>query len=630
MDRPRRNVNPRPHYNDYYPVEHHQRLVENSRASHAQSRRGRGGATRGSPAATHPDAHAAVAPSGEPFLATTTVNQDPPTHSDPVESGPIPPQHPDFAHSNEHVDDDSRAPSSHRNPSPATQPARHHVPEHVPAAPSRVLAPPQDTTPHFNSPAAGSPHNPRSNLSPLDDAPRPATLEVLSQASPARSSGPRSDDPNQPSSRPDDAPPMQSPPSPFIVVVTLAGFLPFPHLQSGIYVAQSSESDDPTLLPPVSRLLRAASLLPGEASAARDLLTHVLDANFRTSAVWTGDTLVPSGYAWSASNPMPPGHFLRHGTVGELIDSPAHRNIRASPCTEPAAFISELRRYFAVPAQDQPINNVRVIHLYIEHFMLRNPALPPFEYPSLSPDPDRPAAQPANGDPAPPPSMFAPQSASYAGAQDDVLQLIRQRFPDVVDDIQYCQIATLPRNRRGQARVAYVQRHPEAALDPVREYGSAYASWRIYAHILHICRGWTLDIQEPSEPRLVDFEPGYHLVSPFDLCHAFGVPTGSWSNFKGRFKGLVAANTNLTTCSTMRPVDDMVAIVARLIAPKLSWFLKDIKAVNPRAEYPNHAAEDAIWRWGTSSFCREVHPWRAGIPEAVALPSSASPEQFLF
>ncbi|EJD44823.1 hypothetical protein AURDEDRAFT_166006 [Auricularia subglabra TFB-10046 SS5] len=267
--------------------------------------------------------------------------------------------------------------------------------------------------------------------------------------------------------------------------------------------------------------------------------------------------------------------------------------------------------------------------------MLRNPSLPPYQNLRSSPPRGEPVSpidvdntvehqgSQAGRPPTEAISQALPrQSVTYAGASPAVFAEIRLLFPNDLLDIQYCQIQTYPRNRRAalRAQLGIPPEPPAEASAP--DYGSAYAGWRIDARIVRVCRTWSLEVDSPSEPLYVDFQGDWHLVSPFDVCIAFGVSTGTWSNFRTRFRKVRLAYDNLQSFCRDKASDDPVAVVAHRTMTKLSWFIKDVNDVDPRLDHISLKDEDGIWRWSMSAYRKEVLPWVHGVPaSSVSLAS---------
>ncbi|EJD52957.1 hypothetical protein AURDEDRAFT_119771 [Auricularia subglabra TFB-10046 SS5] len=411
--------------------------------------------------------------------------------------------------------------------------------------------------------------------------------------------------------------------TPLLLIFAAAGGVPRPFTTNPVFIHANVLAHEFDLLPSLAAILRDVLQEAPNAGPARDLVLHVMQ-DCPSAQVWTGSSMLPANYRFSPAHNTPPlGRATFHGSIGAILDGRAAAQAPRG-CYEPASFIAQLRTTLGSRLSLANPAGISVHFIFFQHFMLRDPARPRIPVPASAGDAAEPPgartpAQPAASQTAerptrrltlPPaqPVAEAPAATSAraatpatAAAEDNtsghdtpdfLLQAIRSAFPKAALDIARCLPFSMPPNQRGRRR-----RNPFAA-----EYGTAYASWRIHAHIQRTCEALSLDVREPSRSRMVSFPSQTCQVCCWDVLRAFDIPASTWNSAKTRFSGLHGAAARLQAAAT----DE-----ARSLFHKLSFFLQDVSRVDPLADPAQFVNEDAIWEWGTEAFRRDLpshHP----------------------
>ncbi|EJD47818.1 hypothetical protein AURDEDRAFT_123373 [Auricularia subglabra TFB-10046 SS5] len=459
------------------------------------------------------------------------------------------------------------------------------------------------------------------------------------------------------SSRSRTATPRPEPPAPdtasppvekIIVFLTAAGYLPASFVRTEMFIA----TYPPRLgVPHVRRLLKIARVLPDPFSAARDLLCRAF-ASCPSVSVYSSDTLPPSVLRPTASlttlDLAPPDVYRYHGKLADLLST------TECPlpvlCSNPPDRLDAYRARLTSPSQ--PF--VPAVHLFLTHFMLRDPTLPPTtpdaaQAPTSAPTPR--GLAPANPPVAPripasnarpstsvsvastsaaagtrddpmdvdllpdvparalPPASRPARAASVTPSNDDdalAERLIRQRYADAVEDIAYCSELMHP-NRR----TALLALFADGAIDLPIVYGTAFASYRIWGQVKRVCRYLSLAIHKPSQCRRVRLGTARTFsVNPKLVCSALGVPLGTWSNLKTRFAQLDDVDVKLADAIDAPNVDPDRLVALEELRDRLSFFLGDVTSDQPRENPDAYADEFAVVEWKTADFEEAIDPWR--------------------
>ncbi|EJD51639.1 hypothetical protein AURDEDRAFT_159377 [Auricularia subglabra TFB-10046 SS5] len=493
------------------------------------------------------------------------------------------------------------------------------------AAPRREAPPAADKSSH---PTASSVSP---NLSPSAVAPAPpqhAPNEVDTAAL-----GPDSARPPSPSGKHDTSPPVDTS-ARIIVFLTAAGAVPSAFVRTDMFVATYNPAKG---LPNVRRMLTIARQLPDIFSGARELFVRACEP-CTSAAVHSCDSLPrPSSYnAPQHADLAPPGVVRQHGTLADLLSS------SAPPlpllCINPPERLEKYRSYLSSPSQPP----VHAVHLFISHYMLRNPSQP---VPSLAPtvpaivlphhgvlaagtaeDPmDVDALELTFRRPAPSSSRAASSSMAASSSRvpytprersetpppvpvshHDPEVLIRSRYADAVDDIAYCNDLIHP-NRRA-AILAEIGRGDRVI--PII-YGTAFASYRIWAQVRRVCGYLGLKIEKPGQSRQVTLgTPRTFAVTPNMVCNALGAAQGTWRNMKTRFRHLDKVELAIDAARKDPGLPQHRKDELDELLHRLSFYLSDVGRIDPRQRPADYEHEYAVVEWKTSEFEDATQPWR--------------------
>ncbi|EJD50060.1 hypothetical protein AURDEDRAFT_121749 [Auricularia subglabra TFB-10046 SS5] len=365
------------------------------------------------------------------------------------------------------------------------------------------------------------------------------------------------------------------------------------------------------LLPSLAAILRDVLEEAPNAGPARDLVRHVLQ-DCPSAQVWTGSHHRTTPRLWAEQRSMGPS--VPSLTAVLLVMPPGSATTPLLSLRKSAPLSQHASRFPTLPASPYTsysfntscfATRLGLVHRHSTLWKQRIQAQPRAQQPA-QPSTQRLAAplapaQPSTQRLAPTlapaqPStlrLAAPLAPAAAVALDDnttahetpefLLQAIRSAFPQAALDIARCLPFSMPPNQRGRRR-----RNPFAA-----EYGTTYASWRIYAHIQRCCEAMSLDVREPSRSRMVSFPSQTCQVCCWDVLRAFDIPASTWNSAKTRFSGLHSAAARLQAAAT----DE-----ARRLFHRLSFFLQDVSRVDPLANPARFVNEEAIWEWAMPTF----------------------------
>ncbi|EJD34889.1 hypothetical protein AURDEDRAFT_176057 [Auricularia subglabra TFB-10046 SS5] len=422
--------------------------------------------------------------------------------------------------------------------------------------------------------------------------------------------------------------------TPMLLIFAAAGNLPQSFTMTPVFVNANVRAHEADRLPSVAAILRQVADQAPAAGSARDLIQHIL-STCPSAQVWTGSALLPADFRYSpAVNTPPIGRATYHGTISAIRNGGAAAAVSPRVCYEPAAFIGQLRQALAPRlALDNP-SAISVHFIFFQHFMLYDPSRPrsiaAMPHPTSTPAPRGLTADvtppptfhvPAPEPPLPNmaqrsaqpravqlPTMHVAPAAATSGAAppapadatqphdtpEFLVKAIALAFPQAALDIARCLPFSMPPNQRGRR-----SRNPFAT-----EYGTAYASWRIYAHIQRTCEALSLDVHEPSRTRMVRFPSQTCQVCCWDVLRAFSIAPSTWNSAKTRFANLRTAALRLQAGTTE---------AERRLLHKLNFFLQDVSQVDPLETPLNFLNEEAIWDWGTEAFRRELRLWTVPV-----------------
>ncbi|EJD42840.1 hypothetical protein AURDEDRAFT_168085 [Auricularia subglabra TFB-10046 SS5] len=408
-----------------------------------------------------------------------------------------------------------------------------------------------------------------------------------------------------------------------IVFITAAGYLPASFVRTEMFIVSYPAQLG---IPHVRRILKIARVLPDSFSAARALLQHAY-TTCPSVSVYSSDTLPasvlhPNG-PFTALDLAPPDVNRYHGKLIDLLST--------TECPLPILLSNPADRLDAyrdrLATESQPF--VPAVHLFLSHFMLHDPMPAPDldASPEPAPSPAGPSTSsnqhpstlrraagtpddPMDVDLLPDPPVRAGHSASgsTSRASDDALaeRLIRKRYAAAVEDIAYCSELT-----NANRRAALLALFAEGAIDLPIVYGSAFASYRISAQVNRVCRYLSLVISKPSQSRSVTLGTTRTFsVTRKLVCSALGVPLGTWSNQKTRFRDLDVVDDKLAAAIDEPNIDPARLAALEELRDRLSFFLSDVGTEDPRQDPDAYADEFAVVEWKTADFEQAIDPWR--------------------
>ncbi|EJD40062.1 hypothetical protein AURDEDRAFT_127890 [Auricularia subglabra TFB-10046 SS5] len=365
-----------------------------------------------------------------------------------------------------------------------------------------------------------------------------------------------------------------------LIFVTVAGAIPAEFVQTEMFIASYRSEGVPSLY----RLLKKGLALPDEWAAARQLLQRAL-SRCPSAAVYSSDTLpVSSAPAGVTPAQTPPGQSVMHGTLCFLVDSAPP--LRPTPQQLGSAATGNATDVYAA-------------HLFITHTMLRNTSLrtPSPEVRALSPDDPEVVSAIV---PAPPVDQASHEGSNAAYAA------IRLKYPGAVEDIAYCSGLNHP------ARRGLHDDGEDAAFDHDFRYATAFASWRSLAHSRRISDELSLDFDHPTVARTVSLNGRHYSISPLDVALALGLRHGTWRNWRTRFRDLEGARA--AVWAALRNAENVMTAQRRAqledLHHRLSFFVSDVVAVDPRKDPDTYRHENAITSWKTAEFVAAVKPWQ--------------------
>ncbi|EJD51493.1 hypothetical protein AURDEDRAFT_159227 [Auricularia subglabra TFB-10046 SS5] len=155
--------------------------------------------------------------------------------------------------------------------------------------------------------------------------------------------------------------------TPLVVFVSAAGGVPGAFCRTEMFVVTIRANDRH---PHLRRLLNLPGGVTQRFPEAMRILQHVKD-NCPSASVYSGSALPPRDWRYSIVEPVPPGDFVYHGRLDEIVDSTERHH--AKLCDAPKPWLDELREKLAGQTGFAAAHDIPVVHMFMEHLLLRMP-----------------------------------------------------------------------------------------------------------------------------------------------------------------------------------------------------------------------------------------------------------------